>query len=300
MIRKKTRKKKTLDGIKPVKKLKTEKQRSSTMKPGLIVSLVAGGFGLLLLLGLFFGSYTIVPAGQRAVIYSSVSGVQMTPLGEGFHLKVPYLQTANFISVQVQKTEYDTTAASKDLQNVQTKLAVNFHVTPEVTPKLYQQYGADIVENVIHPAVNETVKAVMAKYPAEELITKREEVKEKIETALSATLAKAEVTVDGVYITNFEFSKDYSAAIEAKQVAQQNVLKADQDLQRIKVEAAQKIAGAEAEARSLSLQRDVITPNLIALRQIEALTKGIEKWDGKLPDTMVGGNTSALLNLKKD
>lgn len=300
MIRKKTRKKKTLDGIKPVKKLKTEKQRSSTMKPGLIVSLVAGGFGLLLLLGLFFGSYTIVPAGQRAVIYSSVSGVQMTPLGEGFHLKVPYLQTANFISVQVQKTEYDTTAASKDLQNVQTKLAVNFHVTPDVTPKLFQQYGADIVENVIHPAVNETVKAVMAKYPAEELITKREEVKEKIESALGATLAKAEVTVDGVYITNFEFSKDYSEAIEAKQVAQQQVLKADQDLQRIKVEAAQKVAGAEAEARSLSLQRDVITPNLIALRQIEALTKAIEKWDGKLPDTMVGGNTSALLNLKKD
>jgi len=270
------------------------------MKPGLIVSLVAGGFGFLLLLGLFFGSYTIVPAGQRAVIYSSVSGVQMQPLGEGFHLKVPYLQTANFISVQVQKTEYDTTAASKDLQNVQTKLAVNFHVTPDVTPKLFQSYGADIVENVIHPAVNETVKAVMAQYPAEELITKREEVKGKIETALGATLAKAEVTVDGVYITNFEFSKDYSEAIEAKQVAQQQVLKSEQDLQRIKVEADQKIAQAQAEAKSLSLQRDQITPNLIALRQIEAFTKAIEKWDGKLPDTMVGGNTSALLNLKKD
>ena len=269
------------------------------MKPGLIVSLVAGGIGFLLLLGLVFGSYVIVPAGQRAVIYSSVSGVQMQPLGEGFHFKVPSVQTANYITVQVQKSEYDTTAASKDLQNVQTKLAVNFHVTPDVTPKLFQQYGADIVENVIHPAVNETVKAVMAQYPAEELITKREEVKAKIETALSATLSKADVTVDGVYITNFEFSKDYADAIEAKQVAQQQVLKSEQDLQRIKVEASQKIAQAEAEAKSLSLQRDVITSNLIALRQIEAFTKAIEKWDGKLPETMVGGNTSALLNLKK-
>lgn len=269
------------------------------MRPGLIAGIVAGGIGGLLLLGVFFGSYIIVPAGQRAVIYSSVSGVQMTPLGEGFHLKVPYLQTANFLSVQVQKTEYDTTAASKDLQNVQTKLAVNFHVTPDVTPKLFQQYGSDIVENVIHPAVNENVKAVMALYPAEELITKREEVKAKIEQALGATLAKADVTLDGVYITNFEFSKDYADAIEAKQVAQQQVLKADQDLQRIKVEAEQKIAGARAEAQSLSLQRDVITPNLIALRQIEALTKAIEKWNGTLPETMVGGNTSALLNLNK-
>jgi len=268
------------------------------MKPGLIVGLVAGGIASLLLLGLVFGSYVIVPAGQRAVIYSSVSGVQMTPLGEGFHFKAPYIQTANFITVQVQKTEYDTTAASKDLQNVQTKLAVNFHVTPDVTPKLFQQYGADIVENVIHPAVNETVKAVMAQYPAEELITKREEVKAKIETALAGTLAKADVTVDGVYITNFEFSKDYSEAIEAKQVAQQQVLKSQQDLQRIKVEADQKVAQARAEAESLQLQREVITPNLIALRQIEAFTKAIEKWNGVLPETVLGGNSGALLNLK--
>ena len=268
------------------------------MKPSLLVGLVAGFVGLVLLLGLVFGSYTIVPAGQRAVIYSSVSGVQMEPLGEGFHLKVPYLQTANFISVQVQKTEYDTAAASKDLQNVQTKLAVNFHVTPDVTPKLFQQYGSDIVENVIHPAVNETVKAVMAQYPAEELITKREEVKAKIETALGATLAKADVTVDGVYITNFAFSQEYSEAIEAKQVAQQKVLKSQQDLQRVEVEAQQKVAQAQAEAKSLQLQREVITPNLIALRQIEAFTKAIDKWDGKLPETVLGSNSSALLNLK--
>ena len=269
------------------------------MKPSLIAGLVAGFFGLILLLGVVFGSYTIVPAGHRAVIYSSVSGVQMEPLGEGFHLKVPYLQTANFISVQVQKTEYDTAAASKDLQNVQTKLAINFHVTPDVTPKLFQSYGSDIVENVIHPATNETVKAVMAQYPAEELITKREEVKQKIEVALAQTLAKANITVDGVYLTNFAFSQEYSEAIEAKQVAQQKVLKSEQDLQRVKVEADQKVAQAQAEAKSLQLQREVITPNLIALRQIEAFQSAIAKWDGKLPETMVGGSTSALLNLKQ-
>jgi regulator of protease activity HflC (stomatin/prohibitin superfamily) len=269
------------------------------MRPGLIASIVGGVFGFILLISVFFGSYVTVPAGQRAVIYSSFHGVEMQALGEGFHFKVPFFDTANFISVQVQKTEYDTTAASKDLQNVQTKLAVNFHVTPDVTPKLFQSYGSDIVDNVIHPAVNETVKAVMAQYPAEELITKREEVKIKIETALAAGLAKANITVDNVYITNFEFSKDYSNAIEAKQVAQQQVLKAEQDLQRVKVEADQKIAQAQAEAKSLGLQRDIITPNLIALRQIEVLAKAVEKWNGKLPETMVGGNTSALLNLKK-
>jgi regulator of protease activity HflC (stomatin/prohibitin superfamily) len=269
------------------------------MRPGLIAAIVGGVVGLFVLLGVVFGSYVIVPAGQRAVIYSSFHGVEMTPLGEGFHGKVPFFETANFISVQVQKTEYDTTAASKDLQNVQTKLAVNFHITPEVTPKLFQSYGADIVENVIHPAVNETVKAIMAQYPAEELITKREEVKEKIEAALAGTLSKANVTVDGVYITNFEFSKDYAEAIEAKQVAQQQVLKSEQDLQRIKVEADQKIAQAQAEAKSLGLQRDIITPNLIRLREIEALTKAIEKWNGTLPSTVLGGGANTLLNIKE-
>jgi regulator of protease activity HflC (stomatin/prohibitin superfamily) len=269
------------------------------MSPKLIVGLILTGILGLVGLGVVFGSYVTVPAGQRAVIYSSFHGVEMQALGEGFHWKVPFFDTANFISVQVQKTEYDTTAASKDLQNVQTKLAVNFHVTPDVTPKLFQSYGADIVDNVIHPAVNETVKAVMAQYPAEELITKREEVKIKIETALAAGLAKANITVDNVYITNFEFSKDYSNAIEAKQVAQQQVLKAEQDLQRVKVEADQKIAQAQAEAKSLGLQRDIITPNLIHLREIEALTKAIEKWNGTLPSTLLGGGANTLLNIKE-
>src|SRR6185295_2226066 len=190
-------------------------KESNEMSPKLIVGLIALIVGGFVGLGVIFGSYITVPAGQRAVIYSSFHGVQMQPLGEGFHWKVPFFETAHFLSVQVRKTEYDTAAASKDLQNVQTKVALNFHTTPEVTPKLFQQYGADIVENVIHPATNETVKAVMAQYPAEELITKREEVKNKIEIALAESLAKANITVDNVYITNFEFRKEYGDAIEA-------------------------------------------------------------------------------------
>ncbi len=285
-------------GIRPINQ-REEKEIDNTMSPKLIVGLTLGAVLGLVGLGVVFGSYVIVPAGQRAVIYSSMHGVEMQALGEGFHWKLPFFETANFISVQVRKTEYDTTAASKDLQNVQTKVALNFHVTPDVTPKLFQSYGADIVDNVIHPAVNETVKAVMAQYPAEELITKREEVKVKIENALAGSLAKANITVDNVYITNFEFSKDYSEAIEAKQVAQQQVLKAEQDLQRIKVEADQKIAGAKAEAQSLSLQREIITPNLIKLREIETLSKAIDKWNGVLPSTVLGGtNSSTLLNIK--
>ena len=267
------------------------------MNPFKIAGLVVASiFGLII----FFGSYVIIPAGARGVIYSKVSGVDQTPLGEGFHFKVPIIQHAEVLSIQVQKTEYDTTAASKDLQNVQTKLAVNFHITAEKTPSLYQKYGEDYTENVIHPAVNESVKAIMAQYPAEELITRREEVKAKLADLLQVTLTKADITIDGVYITNFEFSKDYSEAIEQKQVAQQKVLKAEQDLARIKIEADQKVASARAEAQSLQLQRAVITSELLRLRQIEAFQAAIAKWDGHLPNTMVGGSSNALLNLKDE
>lgn len=283
-----------------VTRFQPREEETNDMSPKLILGLVVTAVLGLVGLGLVFGSYITVPAGQRAVIYSSFHGVEMTPLGEGFHWKVPFFETANYISVQVQKTEYDTTAASKDLQNVQTKVALNFHTTPEVTPKLFQQYGADIIENVIHPATNETVKAITALYNAEELITKREEIKGKIESHLAATLAKANITVDGVYITNFAFSKEYSDAIEAKQVAQQKVLKAEQDLQRIRVEADQSVAKAKAEAQSLALQREIITPNLIKLREIETLSKAIDKWDGRMPTTVVGSGANTLLNLNQD
>lgn len=251
-------------------------------------------FGLCVLDGL-----VLVGAGQRAVVFDNVRGVRPEALGEGIHVIMPFIQSVTKFDCRMQKAEFDATAASKDLQDVSTKVALNFHPQPESVAKIYQAYGTDYTEKVIHPAVQEALKAVTAMYTAEELITKREEVKHHVQEALAAMMLPANLTLKETYITNFTFSEGFTHAIEAKQIAEQNALKAKRDLDRIRIEAEQKLAGARAEAEGLKLQREAITPNLIELRKVDAQRLAIEKWNGVLPVTVLGGAVP-FLNMGKD
>ena len=143
---------------------------------------------------------------------------------------------------------------------------------------------------IITPAVQEAVKASTALYTAEDLIVKRPEVRDKIRGLLNERLSKHGVIVDEFSITNFSFSRSFTEAVEAKTTAEQQKLKAERDLLRIKVEAEQKIAQAKAEAESLKLQKQEVTNELLRLREIENQRKAIEKWDGRLPATMMGNS----------
>jgi len=236
-------------------------------------------------------SVVLVPAGHRGVIFDKFAGVRQNSLKEGFNFITPYLQEAILFDVRVRKSEFDASAASKDLQTVHTKVALNFHPEADAVHELYRSIGIDYAEKVIHPAIQEAVKATTALYTAEELITKREEVKKHIHEILQRQLIPMKLLVTDTYITDFDFSSEFARAVEAKQVAEQQAFKAKRDLERIKIEADQKIAQAQAEARSLALQRDAVTPNMIELRRIEAQRLAIEKWDGHLPTTMMGGAT---------
>lgn len=244
-------------------------------------------------------SIVIVGAGERVVVFDKFTGVKQTALGEGFHIITPFVQQAITFDVRVQKEEFETTAASKDLQDVSTKVALNVHPTPELVPTIYQKYGQDYAEKVVHPAVQESVKAVTARFTAEELITKRETVKNEIQAQLADFLKQADLVLDETYVTNFKFSEDFSKAIESKQIAEQEALKAKNTLEQVKIEAEQKVAQARAEAEGLKLQKEAITPSLLALRRIEANVKAIEKWDGKLPNTIMGGGAVPFINLDK-
>lgn len=239
-----------------------------------------------LFVGLFFGTIggaaQVIPAGHRAVVFDSFSGVKPKALGEGINFVMPFVQDVIKYDIRVQKVEFEATAASKDLQDVATKVAINFHPDPESVPELYRQYGVAYQEKVIHPAVQEVVKAVTALYTAEELITKREQVKAGMQEHLARLMQIAKLHLDETYITDFKFSEGFSHAIEAKQVAEQNALKARRDLDRIRLEAEQKIAGLRAEAEGLRMQKEQITPMMIKLRMVE-------KWDGHYP-IVVGGN----------
>jgi SPFH domain, Band 7 family protein len=242
---------------------------------------------LIIVIALGSSSFTIVQAGQRGIVLQ-LGAVKPVVLNEGFHLKIPVIQQILPIDVRVQKAQSDQTAASKDLQVVTTTVAVNFHLEPEQVNKLYQGVGLSFKERIVDPAVSEALKAVTAQYTAEELISKRSEVSIKVKEVLASKLATYFMTLDEINITEFKFSTEFNNAIEQKQIAEQQALKAKLDLQRIEIEAKQKIESAKAEAESLRLQKQEVTPELVELRKIEAQIEAIKKWDGKLPNVTGG------------
>jgi len=232
-------------------------------------------------------SFVVVPAGHRGVVLQ-LGAVKDVVLSEGLHFKIPFIQQVMPVEVRVQKSQSEHTASSKDLQTVSTTVAVNYHLDPNTVNKLYQQVGLSYEDRIVAPAVGESVKAITAKYTAEELISKRPEVSAQIKETLANKLGTYYMVLDEINITEFRFSDEFNAAIEQKQIAEQQALKARLDLQRVQIEAQQKLEQAKAEAESLRLQKQEVTPELIQLRQIEAQMKAIEKWDGKLP-AVTGG-----------
>ena len=241
--------------------------------------------------------FAIVPAGHRGVM-TTFGKVTEEVYDEGLHFRIPVAQTMHLIEVRVQKGEGQGDAASKDLQSVHTSVALNYHINPQSVVSVFREVGQDIGIKIITPSVQEAVKAATAEYTAEELITKRPDVRDKIRGILDRRLVKHGVVVDEFSITNFSFSRSFTDAVEAKTTAEQQKLKADRDLQRIRVEAEQKIAQAQAEAESLRIQKQQVTTELLRLREVENERKAIEKWDGKLPTTMMG-NSVPFVNVGK-
>jgi regulator of protease activity HflC (stomatin/prohibitin superfamily) len=193
------------------------------------------------------------------------------------------------MDVKIQKARTDATTSSSDLQDVDLSVALNYHILPDKANKVYQTIGTEFKERIIDPAIQEVMKAITARYTAEELITKRPLVSAEMKEALTLRLIESNIAVDAFSIINFSFSQTFTEAIEAKQTAEQNALKAKRDLDRIKVEAEQTIAAATAEAEALRLQKMNISPDLIELRKIEANLKAIEKWNGVLPEVTGAG-----------
>lgn len=243
----------------------------------------------------FFTPWAQVGAGQRGIVLN-FGAVQDKVLDEGLHLRIPLMQEIVLMDVKVQKVETDAAAASADLQDVSSRVALNYHVVPDKANVVYQKIGVNFRERIIDPAILEVVKAVTAKYTAEELITKRPAVSEAMRVTLMERLSENNIAVDAFSIVIFSFSKVFTEAIEAKQTAEQLALKARRDLDRIKIEAEQKITAAKAEAESLRLQKANISPDLLELRRIEANMKAIDKWDGVMPQ-VTGSGAMPLIGL---
>lgn len=251
------------------------------MKAQIKLGLVAVGIIILLIMSIM--SLTTIGPGQRGVLMN-FGAVQNGVLNPGLHFLIPVMQHVAKIDVRVQKYSVPETAASKDLQDVETTAAINWHILPQDSEWVYQHLGREkaVEQNILAPDVSNAVKAITAKYNAEDLIVHRDEVRAGIENMIKQNLLSYHIVVDSVNITNFSFSSQFSAAIERKQVAQQKALQATYELQRATVQAKQKVVTATAEAKAMKLKEVSVTPELI---QWEA----VQKWNGKLPHIMAGG-----------
>jgi len=248
---------------------------------------------IVILVIIFAKPWAQVGPGQRGVVLY-FGAVQENVLGEGLHFRIPVMQEVVIMDVKVQKVVTDTVAASADLQDVTSSIALNYHLVPDKANIVYQTIGAYYKERIIDPAILEVVKAVSATYTAEALITKRPQVSEAMRISLMDRLKEYNIAVDAFSIVAFSFSKVFAEAIEAKQTAEQLALKARRDLERVKIEAEQKVTAARAEAESLRLQRANISADLIELRRVEANLKAIEKWDGILPQVVGTGGVPLI------
>lgn len=226
---------------------------------------------------LVFGSAGTVGAGERGVLLQ-FGAVKDKVFDEGLYFKIPLVQQVVKMDVKMQKDEVPASASSKDLQIVTSKIAINYHLLPNNVYKVWQDVGKDYNSRVIAPSIQEAVKAVTAKFTAEELIIRREDVKEQIKINLAERLIKNSIVVDEINITAFDFSRAFNDAIEAKVTAEQLKLKAERDLERIRIEADQKVVEAEGKAKAIKTEAQalILNPKVVELRWIE-------KWDGKVP-----------------
>lgn len=270
------------------------------------VKAVIGLVVVIIALLTFSSFFTIVPTGHRGVVID-VNRVTGEVLGEGLYWKKPFVESIVDMDVQRQNYEVEAAAASKDLQDVTVKVSTIYKLDPSTVSTVYQEMNKDYLLRLLAPSVQESIKSATAKYTAEELVTKRAEVRESIALNIKEKVEYRGILVDDVNIINLSFSESFNQAIENKVRAEQDALASRNTLEKIKYEAQQavekakgeadsRIATAEAEARAIKIQAEAIQ-NQGGAEYVNL--KAIEKWDGTLPTQMIPGSTVPFINLTK-
>jgi regulator of protease activity HflC (stomatin/prohibitin superfamily) len=223
-------------------------------------------------------------------------------MGEGLNFKVPIAETVIKVDVKVQPHPFkQIDASSKEYQMVKMTGMMNFHIDPAYVNDLYQKVGLDFADKVIDPAFNDFVKEVVPTYPIGEILPKREEIRQRARTKLGDNLERYHIIVDDIYFASIQFSPGYEGAIEAKQVAQQQVETQKQVLAQREIEAQQKVATAKGEAESiLVVATGQAKANEAISRSITPILvqyKSIEKWNGILPQ--VSGGAVPFVDLRR-
>jgi len=265
-------------------------------KKNTALAVVAGIFALILVLSCF----TVVPVGATGVV-RTLGEVRGTTLGEGLRLKIPFIQSVVMVNNQLQILQVKAGAVSKDLQEVKSDIAVNYCVGPTNSVYIVKKVGVyAYVDTIMKPALQESVKAVTAKYTAEGLITERAKVGAEIAEGLEEKVSAHGIIILGFNIENFEFSPEFNKAIEAKQVAQQELIRVETEQKQIvvKAEAAAKAAEAEAQAILVKAEAQAEANRKLAASLTAVLVEyeKVQKWDGVLPRVSGG---SAIVDFRE-
>ena len=237
-----------------------------------------------------WSAFGTVGAGERGVKlrFSAVTG---SVLDEGLYFQIPLAERVVTMSVQIEKYEASADAASKDLQSVSTTVAVNYHLNPDTVDSVYQEFRDEYRMRIIEPSIQEAVKSAIAVYTAEELITKRPQVRDDIKANVKEKMEPNGIILDELNIVNFSFSKSFNIAIEKKVTAEQEAFAAQNKLEQVKYEAQQRIEEAKGKAEAIRIEADALrqSPQVLELR-------ALEKWDGVLPK--VTGETVPFVNVQ--
>ena len=257
----------------------------------LVIIAVILVFGLIT----FFASTTIVPTGHIGVV-TLYQNVQNKYLDAGFHWIKPFVEDVHNVDIRTQKYSNTVEGSAKDLQIVNITMSINYQIKPEKVTELYAKVGEHYADIILNPALQSSLKASMAQFTAEEMITKRAEVANTITKELNERLEEYFI-ISAVNLENIDFTDEYNKAIEAKTTNQQKAEAEKAQLEIIKVQNEQKINTAEAEAKVRELQSQSVTDKSLEQLRLEIQRELIQKWNGQFPTTMLGDNPNMLFNL---
>ncbi len=240
----------------------------------------------------FFNPIAIVGVGERGVKVT-LGKVSPKSFTEGIHLVTPFISSIKNMNVKTQKNYIETSVYTKDIQQARITYVLNYNLQPENAHKMYREVGMNYLDTVVTPVVEGTIKDVIGKWNAQDLVANREIATKEILLKLQNHLTPKYVNVTDFQMTSIAYSGVFEKAIENKVTAEQEALRAKNKTVQIQEEAKQKLISAEAEAKSMSIRANALTQNK-ALVEYEA----VQKWDGKLPEYMLG-NSMPFINVSK-